>query len=371
MDQVDDYGEEILNKLNEIKDNYSEFKDSFDKNILNLKKTALIFHNLLNKSKTDNYKKFYKIKECSVVLSRLEDTEDGGLKRKIESQSDFIKRRKTNGNLETLVDTFLNDYYDSSVYKSIKKDDYSIQDRERELFLKIFQANVLKICGLIKEKRFINKIDEDLIDDKTFSMLHPILYDYYLPHVTTGDGNCLFNMISLCLVGNESLKSLLRALTVFTMIKFQNEFLNIISKEVQFESLEDGLIMKKYYEKLFEAKEDGKWGNEIHLLSISTFLSSNIIVYGSFWDNKDLLNKANTINELQNAFNKGIRTGSHLIYKPIKNEIFRKEEELIPLFGFFSPTREHYSAIIPTRRKIPIFNPKNCLYDLDCLKGDN
>ena len=43
------------------------------------------------------------------------------------------------------------------------------------------------------------------------------------------------------------------------MIKFKDEFLNIISKEVQLESLDDGLIMKKYYEKIFEAKEDGKW----------------------------------------------------------------------------------------------------------------
>ena len=39
------------------------------------------------------------------------------------------------------------------------------------------------------------------------------------------------------------------------------------------------------------------------------------------------MNNASTIEDLQNAFNYEIRTGSHLIYKPIQNEIFRKQED--------------------------------------------
>ena len=376
MEQPVEYGEKLLSKLSEMEDNFNEFKESFAKNILNLQQKTLRCHNLLkrsskNEDKTDYLMKLYKIKQCSVVLSRLEDTESEvgftSLKRKSKKSVYFIKRRKTNDNFETLVDRFLIDYLNSSLFKSIKRDDYLIHERDRDRFLNSLETSVLEICELIQEKRFINKVAEDSIDEQTFSMLHPILHEHYSPHVTTGDGNCLFNMISLCLIGDESLKSLLRALTVFTMVKFKNEFVSIISKEVNFENL-DKEIIKIYYEKIYEAKEDAKWGNEIHLLSISTFLSTNIIVYGSFWDNKDLLNKANTIEELQSAFQKGIRTGSHLIYKPIKNEFFKNQQELIPLFGFFSPTREHYSAIIPSKQKIPIFVPKNCLYDLDCLE---
>ena len=55
----------------------------------------------------------------------------------------------------------------------------SIHNRER--FLKSFEASFLEIFGLVKEKRFINKLDNDLIDEKKFSMLHQILHDHYMP----------------------------------------------------------------------------------------------------------------------------------------------------------------------------------------------
>ena len=53
--------------------------------------------------------------------------------------------------------------------------------------------------------RFTKHVDEKLIDQQTYNELHPILRKFYLPHTTKPDRNCLFNMISISLVGNESL----------------------------------------------------------------------------------------------------------------------------------------------------------------------
>jgi hypothetical protein len=44
-------------------------------------------------------------------------------------------------------------------------------------------------------------------------------------------------MISISLIGNESLSNVLRALTVHTIIKKQNEFLSILRRELSASSM--------------------------------------------------------------------------------------------------------------------------------------
>jgi hypothetical protein len=64
--------------------------------------------------------------------------------------------------------------------------------------------------------------------------------EYYLPHITKPNGNCLFNMISISLIGNDSFSQLLRALTVYTIIYHKNDFIEIIKKDILFTNLTEG-----------------------------------------------------------------------------------------------------------------------------------
>lgn len=46
-----------------------------------------------------------------------------------------------------------------------------------------------------------------------FLMPEDVPAEFYSPRKVSGDGNCLFNAISVCMVGNESLAIVLRLLT--------------------------------------------------------------------------------------------------------------------------------------------------------------
>jgi hypothetical protein len=48
-------------------------------------------------------------------------------------------------------------------------------------------------------------------------------------------------MISLCLCGNESLTKILRACTVYTIIKFRNQFPEVIKREEEIHNVDNNV----------------------------------------------------------------------------------------------------------------------------------
>jgi hypothetical protein len=66
-------------------------------------------------------------------------------------------------------------------------------------------------------------------------------------------------MISLCLCGNESLTKILWAWTVYTIIKFRNQFTEVIKRDEQIQIVDNNLntlndiIIKKFNKILNEA----------------------------------------------------------------------------------------------------------------------
>jgi hypothetical protein len=137
----------------------------------------------------------------------------------------------------------------------------------------------------IKKHRFNKTIRDNLVEKITLSELHPIIRQHYLPQITKRNGNCLFNMISISLIRNESLANVLRALTVYTIIKNKNEYLGNLRRELSASSMInidiniDEKVNRKYNSILLEAKTDKTWCNEYHLLAISTFLNSDVYIY--------------------------------------------------------------------------------------------
>ena len=216
----------------------------------------------------------------------------------------------------------------------------------------------------ISSQRFKKNIDNSLIDNTTFDEFHPIFKKHYIPHRTSADGNCLFNTISLCLCGNESLTIIFRACTVYTIIKFRNQFTEVIKREEQIHNVDNNvntlndIIIKKFNKILYEAKTNYFWCNLYHLLTISTFLNTDIYIYSSFYNRiaGSLYHNAQSTDELIIIFNNKQRTGSHLIYTPITNcNITTRKEN--PIYGYFSSMRKHYTSIIPVSAQSPLFKP--------------
>ena len=174
-------------------------------------------------------------------------------------------------------------------------------------------------------------------------------------------------MISNCLIVNESLTKLLRALTVFTIVKHKKEYLQFIESETSIDSNENILnsTMTKYNSILNEAKSNKCWCNEYHLLAIATFLNTDIFIYSSFYNTQSavLYQPANNATELQYIFDQNKRTGAHLIYRPISNSSISNKNDY-PIFGYFSFQRKHYISIIPHSFNSPLFKPKYCVISI-------
>lgn len=162
-------------------------------------------------------------------------------------------------------------------------------------------------------------------------------------------------MISLALVGDIRLTSILRIMTLHGLISYKKEFLNKIGNDFKdvFPDLRD-YATKKYNQLLSEASTDGSWGNEYHLLAISWILNINIYIYSSFKKYEEFKNES--IEIIAKAFNSyKILFGVHLRYIPLQNSAHRT------IFGFFDSERSHYTALIPGSKNISLLVPKNAV----------
>ena len=203
----------------------------------------------------------------------------------------------------------------------------------------------------------------------------PKFAEILIPCTTTANGNCLWNMISLTLIGNESLSKLLRLLTVLSMLTMKQSFIKLITQ--QYESTNtlnaSSLACANFQEYVKVALTDKEWGCSYHLIALATVLGKHIYVYSSFKKkNKFQLNKNISLECLDKHFKDSItgdsKIGHHLRYDPLINNVFPKANENC-LYGFFSfggPTvAPHYTALIPKFKQDPTkFRPLNCFTNL-------
>ena len=69
-------------------------------------------------------------------------------------------------------------------------------------------------------------LEPDLCQDITASnQCHPALLQVLKPIVTSGDGNCMFNALSLTIAGTEHLSAVLRLLCVYGLVKHKDTML--------------------------------------------------------------------------------------------------------------------------------------------------
>ena len=74
-----------------------------------------------------------------------------------------------------------------------------LNDNKINAFLNLKLNLITQICIYLNSIRFEKTLCSNEIDKNVLVHLYPAFYSQYQPRVTIGDGNCLWNMISLAL----------------------------------------------------------------------------------------------------------------------------------------------------------------------------
>jgi hypothetical protein len=216
-------------------------------------------------------------------------------------------------------------------------------------FFKEYKSTILEVLKELNKKNFIAKnIPTHKYDRYVEDELYTIFYSNLQPHTTTGDGDCLWNMISLTLLGNESLKKTLKLLTVLCMLLLKQNFLDLLNQ--QYKSIEkensEAYSKIKFEEYLRIALDDKRWGNEYHMVALATVLGKNIYIYSKFKKDGKFQFRRNISKALLIGLfdTKSSKIGHHLRYEPLKNDFFVKADKNV-LHGFYCD--QHYTALIP------------------------
>ena len=207
-------------------------------------------------------------------------------------------------------------------------------------------------------KTYYENIEGYAIDNYVSSKLPKGFHRNYKSIETPRDGNCMWHMISLCFFGNLNFSLILRIITVYTLINNKNDFIKLILKEESFTNKDDiskeeldKIGISKYKSLLEFALTKRAWGNEYHLLALSTALNTNIYIYSVFpekWLN-------NSIEKIHENFSKERYIGAHLIYKPLNNAY--TNNFICGQFG-----EAHYTALIPINSQVLELKPKSSFY---------
>ncbi|CAF0715443.1 unnamed protein product [Brachionus calyciflorus] len=201
------------------------------------------------------------------------------------------------------------------------------------------------------------------IDNSVMTKLHPEFKKEYLPVYTSGDGNCIYNMISIALFGSIENATFLRYLTLCCLLKYEENYKEIIKKNYLSSSTFSEAQLKeyvniKYAKLLYDARQNGIWGNEYHLSALSTVLKTNIYIYSAMRGNEDIV----TSHDLLNRFNYRNSNMCHsIIYTPI-NPI-QVDNYICGFYDTKTSTKNdnsiygHYTALIPTKLNSLEFRP--------------
>ena len=177
------------------------------------------------------------------------------------------------------------------------------------------------------------------------SKLHPSLSQLYLPVRTSSDGNCLWHMVSIGLVGNQDLTVCVEILVtkkdfVQTLMRFDLQHRHQPCAQSDIEVL--------YFQVLEIARKWKAWGGgEYHLLALSIALQRGIYIYSTF-----RIDGITNMQSLKKLFDSALaETRGHLLYRSPQCAQSNRYSVCKPICGFFFISL--YSVI--TEGKRPCF----------------
>ncbi|CAF1132865.1 unnamed protein product, partial [Brachionus calyciflorus] len=136
----------------------------------------------------------------------------------------------------------------------------------------------------------------------------------FYPIISKPDGNCLYNSLSLLLFKNEEHAFLIKACSIFTLLKFQEFFRHLIREYCYTFDFSD--FVKN-------SSRRNEWGTELNILSIAIMLQKTIYCY----DKNTLENvKTRTMYSFLNSDNSCIRIGiCNYHFFPILQSVEKQE----------------------------------------------
>jgi hypothetical protein len=100
---------------------------------------------------------------------------------------------------------------------------------------------------------------------------------YYEPVLTTSDGNCFYNAISLQLYGHENHSKRLRLVSLYVLCQYELYFKEICTKTAG-----------DYEQLLVRTSKDKKWATELNILAMTIILDRPIALW-SHYEKRNIL----------------------------------------------------------------------------------
>ncbi len=174
-------------------------------------------------------------------------------------------------------------------------------------------------------------------------VIHPAFLSHWKPVKTSGDHNCLYNAICLCLGLSENMQENIRHRTVQCIIRHSEHFRQLLANAID-------VTLDSLIEQCRKSDRDSGWGNMFHILAIAIMLKRSIYVYSSFTNKKGTFLQRKNMNIITMAKlfqDKAEHTRQHQNYEPQDGIIFKE-----PLCLYYNG--DHFTALIP-RVSQPIY----------------
>ena len=203
-----------------------------------------------------------------------------------------------------------------------------------------------------KQENDIFNVETHVVDMSVQEELLPSFTSQYVPVRTTGDGNCMYNTISIALHGTEEYTAHLRTITVYSLLENKEHMFEVMKPSTQLllrnvDRNEENItaITEREWSKLLqEAAQDQCWGNHFHFHALCLMLKRPIYMYG-YMRHRSVgelgrvdVNSSSV--EIERLFQqKDRRMNNHIKYLP-------SVEDYPAIRGFFDSS--HFTALLPT-----------------------
>ena len=194
--------------------------------------------------------------------------------------------------------------------------------------------------------------DREMHDlDPTTEFKHEKLEDKLKAVEVRGDGNCLWNSISVALFGDYSMMESLRLLTASTLLDNENQFSDYLREQRK----KYGYNHELGFEGLVSASTELQvWGDEIHILALSLALERPVYSFGSL----DSMRNKNYSNyeELREDYEK---TYLQNHFKYIANTDHERNRPILLYYN----GENHYCVVLPTDPSVEPLVPYSQVLD--------
>ena len=203
-----------------------------------------------------------------------------------------------------------------------------------------------------KQENDIFNVETHVVDMSVQEKLFPSFTSQYVPVRTTGDGNCMYNTISIALHGTEEYAGHLRAIILYSLLENEEHMFEVMKLSTQLllrnvdrnEENITAITEREWIKLLQEAAQDQCWGNHFQLHSLCLMLKRPIYMYG-YMRHRSVgqlgrVDVSSSSLEIERLFQqKDRRMNNHIKYLPLV-------EEYPTIRGFFDSS--HFTALLPT-----------------------